>query len=596
MTDFPFQMIGLCAYNGHHLLVQRMVKDGASVSSKGSPYDYSPLHMAILGRQPAMLKWLIKQGADLDAENSSQETPLLAACNKGDIELLETLAKHAADLEARDGQGNTALMRSVQWLSLAHVNALLREGAFVDTINEQRETPVHIAASLDDVPMAELLIGWGAQVNMLDSSLRTPLHMAVDMGSIGMMNLLLGYRASTSFRDRRGWVALDCAIHSRNEEAVRILLDNGADPHDVVVELKLSSVPEDAEEFNMLDFDSSGALLTLDSPEGYNTEYRINPMLDQARKDFPYQLAFISPLLFLATEAGKEDQVSYLLDNGMNPDTRSRINGMNPLDIAVRNRSESIVAVLIERKANLQGGQMHGPSPLSLAIHLGHTRIARLLLQGGASPFVPTCCPKHLPFNIAVSSRDKDILESMLFAIRTSDPPVSHEFCMILVEVLWLISKVRSASDLLESPSDVCPYQSSHLSEQATSEQFYHCEIQPSSQVTRDTNPIATSAEYERLRRVYEFHRRLTKAVIKEFNQVHSPQRCVVSHWLGLDADASTAMSDYYASSCGAQLPSKSSMDESEALEAMERADSASQSMSDVSEKSFGNAPPQAPT
>ena len=622
VTDFPFNAIGLYAYSGHHILVQQLLMDGESVNSKGPPYDSSLLHMATLGQQRAMIKWLIRQGADLNAENSNQETALMTACGKGDIELLDILAKYTVDLEARDGQGNTVLMKSIQQSSLAHVKVLLHRGANVNAINKQKESSVHIAASLDNISKTTLLLGRGAHINVIDSSLKTPLHIAVDLGSIEMIYLFLGYGASTSFCDLRGWTPLDYAIHNQNYEVVRILLVNGADPHDVVVDFELSNVvPEDAlyddnDTFEIRSERMHGPL------QGCHTKTKIHAILDQAREAFPLQFAFQHSLLYLAAEAGREDQVSYLLDIGMNPNTRSSINGMSPLDIAVLNGSESIVAALIEHKANLQGTSIPGPSPLSWAIHLGHTKIARLLLEGGANPLAPACCLRHLPFNIALSSGDEIILESMLFAIREADPPVPQDFYVTLVESLELSLRLRSTSDFMGASSADYPRWGSDTITNPTSEQFHLCKIQPPNrnvEAAMETDSVVTSSEPlgESLPNIVALSvKSLTNDNIKEFNNLNPPRRWAVSHWLSLEGKSSPAKSDYCASSCGAQIPTMpsdymyavdrltgfpmygyyppsfkgqaptiSSMNEYQGHEAIARADSASEAMSEASDE-----------
>ncbi len=71
---------------------------------------------------------LIKHGANVHARTSRQETVLMGACNKGDVECVrQLLAVDGIDVNAVDEDGKTALMLAAAWAKDADVVSLLIE-------------------------------------------------------------------------------------------------------------------------------------------------------------------------------------------------------------------------------------------------------------------------------------------------------------------------------------------------------------------------------------------------------------------------------------------------------------------------------------
>ncbi len=55
---------------------------------------------------------MLRNGADVNARNNFDETPLHFACKRGDPQLVHMLIKHGADVHATDRAGKGAILHT----------------------------------------------------------------------------------------------------------------------------------------------------------------------------------------------------------------------------------------------------------------------------------------------------------------------------------------------------------------------------------------------------------------------------------------------------------------------------------------------------
>ena len=145
--------------------VATMLKADASVLNRRSLDGYPPLGLAIFFGQPAIARFLIQKGADVNAaaENTNNVAPVHAAAAVRDIETMRLLLAHGADANARQQRDYTAL---------------------------------HGAASRGDIEMGKLLLAHGADVGAKGSDGMTASDVAVKYGHPTFAEWL----GSTNFR------------------------------------------------------------------------------------------------------------------------------------------------------------------------------------------------------------------------------------------------------------------------------------------------------------------------------------------------------------------------------------------------------------
>jgi hypothetical protein len=85
-----------------------------------------------------------------------------------------------------------------------------------------------------------------------------------------------------------------------------------------------------------------------------------------------------------AAENGHEAVVALLLEKGAELESKDNIYGETPLSWAAANGHEAVVALLLEKGAELESKASHGLTPLSWAARNGHEAVVKLLQsQGG---------------------------------------------------------------------------------------------------------------------------------------------------------------------------------------------------------------------
>ena len=95
----------LAALRGQEAVAQRLMKKGADVNKTG----WTPLHYAASGGNVPLLKLLIENHADIDAESPNGTTPLMMAAMYGTGAAVELLLQEGADPRLKNQQGLTAL-------------------------------------------------------------------------------------------------------------------------------------------------------------------------------------------------------------------------------------------------------------------------------------------------------------------------------------------------------------------------------------------------------------------------------------------------------------------------------------------------------
>eukprot|EP00968_Pinguiococcus_pyrenoidosus_P016956 scaffold1651_cov317-Pinguiococcus_pyrenoidosus.AAC.21 len=186
----------------------------------------TPLHLAVTGRQRAVVKMLLEAEADVNRTDKSGVTPLHHAAGLGSVKMVELLVGNGADLSLQSGAG-TPLHWAAGNGHFEAVDTLLGLGAAVDSANEQGITPVIMAAAgggSGDV--VELLVKRGADTGFVLNGNLTLLHICADAGSLLAVRAILETetgRKSAAWRNDGGERAIDMAAASGHEEVVKAL-------------------------------------------------------------------------------------------------------------------------------------------------------------------------------------------------------------------------------------------------------------------------------------------------------------------------------------------------------------------------------------
>lgn len=170
-----------------------------------------------------------------DAVDKWGNTPLINACQEGDLAKLKSLLKQRANPNiARQSDGNAPLhiitgLDGEQALpageSLLFINALIQSGANVNLANKEGKTPLMLTCVPTEI---DALVKAGAQVNLQDRNGQTALMAAAQQNRTEAVMKLLQCGASLNVQDKQGKTALMLAAEAGNTETVELLMKSGA--------------------------------------------------------------------------------------------------------------------------------------------------------------------------------------------------------------------------------------------------------------------------------------------------------------------------------------------------------------------------------
>jgi len=135
------------------------------------------LNVAVRLNNVRIVKMLIKAGANVNLEDTDNETPLVRATKTNSLVIAELLIDAGADVN-ETVIGSTLLMRTVFERDIDMMKLLLRKGAKMNKLNSDSRTALHLAIDAGNVEGAILLILAGADVSVRSGDRKTALELA----------------------------------------------------------------------------------------------------------------------------------------------------------------------------------------------------------------------------------------------------------------------------------------------------------------------------------------------------------------------------------------------------------------------------------
>jgi len=234
----------LASRHDHPGVVAELLNIGADVDAHDN-HNLTPLFYA----SSATAQLLLERGASVHARNQSGQTPLHIASGArwGRSELVRLLLRFGADVDTRDSYNMTPLIYSLEALGPGEAaQPLLDHGASFQVRNLKGQTPLHLAAAslyvLFDV--VALLLKLGADVDAQDNDHMTPLHYALSSWSspvhysmpsspsqssstpLEVVELLLKHGANVHLRNGRGKTPLQVALETSEREIAQLFLQH----------------------------------------------------------------------------------------------------------------------------------------------------------------------------------------------------------------------------------------------------------------------------------------------------------------------------------------------------------------------------------
>ena len=188
----------------------------------------TPLHWASINAQLATCRYIIEQGAEVDAIGGDlQATPLQWAARNGYLYIVHLLISNNADPTISDSQGYNALHLVTHSSSVMPLLYLLHQPVNVDSRDLQGHTSLMWAAYQGDALSVDLLLKHGANPNLKDDTGLTPLHWAVVRGNRVILRRLIEMGADIHAKDAEGRTARDMATELKSLGAWKRAMEEG---------------------------------------------------------------------------------------------------------------------------------------------------------------------------------------------------------------------------------------------------------------------------------------------------------------------------------------------------------------------------------
>jgi uncharacterized protein len=150
------------------------------------------------------------------------------AIGQDDVGTIRSLLQRGFDPNTRDPKGQHGLFLALREPSPKAAQALINAPKIdLNVLSANDESPLMMAVFKGQVELAQQMIAKGADVNKTGW---TPLHYAATAGQVQLINMLLENHAYIDAESPNKTTPLMMAAHYGTPSAVKLLLEEGADP------------------------------------------------------------------------------------------------------------------------------------------------------------------------------------------------------------------------------------------------------------------------------------------------------------------------------------------------------------------------------
>jgi ankyrin repeat protein/beta-lactamase regulating signal transducer with metallopeptidase domain len=418
------------AWYGRKDVAAVLLAQGANINEADGS-GQTPLHLAANFDGKLLSEFLLAQGAQIDARDNAGNTPLHAAADLPEVgkDLLELLIAKGADVKARNDAGQTPLHRVSMIRRLdKHLErtaeALLALGAEIDAKDKSGYTPLHFAVERGHRELVDLLVAKGADVRTRAADGTTLLHQAVKSGQLEMVEWSLSRGIDINSAGSDGWTALHLALaaplnaNSINiNSIVQALIARGADvkARDVRGNTPAQiAVGHNRKDAVRLLLDKGAEVSTIQIAAYLGDLGAVKGFLERGgpvnAQDGDWRL---SPL-GAAVLGGQKDVAAFLISQGASVNAEQEYR-MTALHCAAWGGSKEVAELLLANGAKVDAKTQDDATPLGVAASWGAKDVALLLIDHGADVNAETA-QKRRPLDYAVRARSgrKDMAKLLI--------------------------------------------------------------------------------------------------------------------------------------------------------------------------------------
>ncbi|XP_068632382.1 serine/threonine-protein phosphatase 6 regulatory ankyrin repeat subunit B isoform X2 [Battus philenor] len=365
-------------------VVKCLMENGADVTLVTKHNHETVFHFcAIAGNNDVMTEMISDMStADvskaLNKQNSIGWTPLLIACHRGHMELVNNLLTNHARVDVFDVEGRSALHLAAEHGYLQVCDALLTNKAFINSKARNGRTALHLAAMNGYAHLVKFLIrDHNAMIDVLTLKKQTPLHLAAASGQIEVCKLLLELGANIDATDELGQKPIHAAAQNNYSEVVQLFLqqhpnlvmattkDGNTCAHIAAIQGSVKVIEE------LMKFDRTGVI---------SARNKLND----------------STPLQLAAEGGHADVVRVLVRAGASCTDENRA-GLTAVHLAAEHGHTNVLDVMRSTNTLRISSKKLGLTPLHIAAYYGQAETVRELLS-----YVPGTVKSEPPTGVSL--------------------------------------------------------------------------------------------------------------------------------------------------------------------------------------------------
>jgi ankyrin repeat protein len=371
--------------------ISRALVEAGAKAGAANRYGVTPLSLAAVNADAAMIEMLLAAGADANSGLPSGETPLMTAARTGKADAVKVLLAHGADVNAVERElGETALMWAAAHDQADVIRLLVSHGATLNARSKALEFP---KITFNGSTMVSSLMPRGGLTSLMFAARQDALESARALVESG---------ADLNATDPDGTSALVMAILNLHYDVAGLLADKGADPNvaDASGMTALYAVEEMRTSGRLINRPSrkaTGSVDTLDLMKtllahGAHLNSRLKtPTIQRYHNAGDNQLAAGATPLMRAAKSLDLPAVRVLLEGGADPNlmTRNFTTAMVFAAGAGRGRAgeaDTIEAMqlCLKRGADVNAFNTNGQTALHVAAGRGTDTVVKFLVEHGA--------------------------------------------------------------------------------------------------------------------------------------------------------------------------------------------------------------------
>ncbi|XP_069670582.1 uncharacterized protein [Periplaneta americana] len=339
--------------------VRLLIAKGANVNAQDS-FCNTPLLDANFSRDVEIVKFLIENDADVKACNEFGLMPILAAMESGNEHLVRLLIEKGANVTAWVERCNCPVFNAASFDAVNFVRLLTEKGTDINALNKFGQTPLFAAVASSNVHLVSLLLCTGANAYACNENSDTPIFAAVEGGNLEILWHLIGYGANVNASNVKGDSPIFTAVESGDADVVMLLIKAGSD-------VMMRNREGDSPVFTAAKCGNLDIVRLL-------VEYGANVNQCNVKDESP---------IFAAVQNGNLEVLTFLIECGANVNT-CNIKGDTPIFAAVESANLNLLWLLTESGASINARNMKGDGPIFAAVKSGNLDIVRFLIQCGA--------------------------------------------------------------------------------------------------------------------------------------------------------------------------------------------------------------------